>query len=195
MSTVAYLRVSSTSQSLDRQEELASAADESFRDQASGKDRERPGLAACLAYLRTGDRLRCWSVDRLGRSLSDLLGIVKELTDRGVVVEFVKEGLTFDPSSPDPYAKMQLGLLGTIAEFERDIIRARQEEGIALAKERGIYKGRKPKLTPDELRTARERRALGVPLSRLAQDFGIAKTTMADALAGVGVYGTGAYAA
>lgn len=121
--------------------------------------------------------------------LTDLLAIVDELPQRGVVVEFVKEGMTFDPSASDPYAKLQLSMLASFAEFERSIARSRQEEGIALAKRRGVYTGRKPALSPTEVRTARERRALGVPLARLVRDHGVAKSTMVAALAGEGPYG------
>lgn len=195
MSTLGYRRVSASDQQLDRQD--LGDVDRVFEDKLSGKDRERPGLAACLAYLRPGDTLRCHSVDRLGRSLADLLAIVAECTERGVRVEFVKERLAFDPNSDDPYARMQLQLLATFAEFERSIIRSRQAEGIALAKQRGIYdgKGRPPKLSPQEVRTVRERRALGVPVARLVRDYGVAKTTIVDALGGVGPYGRGEYAA
>lgn len=194
MSVVMYRRVSSTDQRLDRQEVGADVA-EVFSESVSGKDRERPELARCLAYLRDGDTLRVHSVDRLGRSLHDLLGIVAEVLAKGAAVEFVKEGLTFDPHTDDPYKRMQLQLLAVFAEFERSIIAARRDEGIALAKGRGVYKGRQPALSPGDVRIARQRRRDGVSLARLVRDYGVAKSTMVAAIAGDGVYGLGDYAA
>jgi DNA invertase Pin-like site-specific DNA recombinase len=193
MSTVGYRRVSTTDQNLDRQD--LGDVERLFEEKLSGKDRDRPQLAACLAYLRRGDTLRVYSVDRLGRSLSDLLAIVAEVLAKGASVEFVKEGLLFDPATEDPFKRMQLQMLAVFAEFERAIARSRQEEGIALARARGVYKGRAPKLGPAEVLTLRERRTLGVPIPRLCKDFGVSKCTVVDAINGAGVYGRPPYAA
>lgn len=184
--TVGYRRVSSTDQRLDRQD--LGACDKVFEDQASGKDRDRPGLAACLAYVREGDTLRCYSADRLARSLGDLIATVDDLTSRGVRVEFVKEGMAFDGADADPYTRCLMQVMGSFAELERNLIRARQSEGIALAKQRGAYKGRQPALRPEEVQAARQRHRDGVTLARLVRDFGVAKSTMQAALAGTGVY-------
>lgn len=185
--TVGYRRVSSADQRLDRQD--LGDVDKVFEDQASGRDRDRPGLAAALAYVREGDTLRCHSADRLARSLTDLIATVDDLTGRGVRVEFVKEGMLFDASEgADPYARCLMQVMGAFAELERNLIRSRQAEGIALAKERGAYRGRQPALTPDEVRAARQRHGDGVTLARLVRDYGVAKSTMQDALAGRGVY-------
>lgn len=194
MSVVGYRRVSSMDQRHDRQD-LGSDVDELFEEKLSGKDRERPALAAALAYCRRGDTFRVHSVDRLARSLSDLLAIVTELLAKGVRVEIVKERLVLDAADPSPQATLQLQLWGAFAEYERSIIRSRQEEGIALARQRGVYKGRQPALSPDEVKRARERRADGVALARLVKDYGVAKSTMVAALAGEGPYGAGEYAA
>lgn len=191
MTTVGYRRVSSTDQRLDRQD--LGDVDEVFEDKASGKDRHRPGLTACLAYCRKGDTLRVYSADRLARSLADLIHLVDDLTGRGVRVEFIKDRMVFDASDPDPYARCQMQVMGAFAELERSLIRTRQEEGIALAKERGVYRGRQPALSPAEVVSARQRRALGVPLARLVRDHGVSKATMTAALAGRGVYGGGDY--
>jgi DNA invertase Pin-like site-specific DNA recombinase len=186
-STVGYRRVSTTDQRLDRQD--LGDCDKVFEDKASGKDRDRPGLAACLAYVREGDTLRCYSADRLARSLTDLIGLVDDLTGRGVRVEFVKEGLTFDASADaDPYARCLMQVMGAFAELERNMIRSRQAEGIALAKDRGAYRGRQPALAPEEVKAARQRHRDGVTLARLVRDYGVAKSTMQAALAGRGVY-------
>jgi len=191
MSVIGYRRVSSTDQRLERQD--LGGVDETYEEKVSAKDRERPALAAALAYCRKGDTFRVHSVDRLARSLSDLLAIVTELLGKGVRIEIVKEGLALDPTDPSPQAKLQLQLWGAFAEYERAIIRSRQEEGIALAKQRGVYKGRAPALSPTEVRGARERRDLGVPVARLARDHGVAKSTMVSALAREGVYGRAEY--
>ncbi|MGN6253362.1 MAG: recombinase family protein [Marmoricola sp.] len=184
--TVGYRRVSTTDQRLDRQD--LGACDKVFEDQASGKDRDRPGLAACLAYVREGDTLRCYSADRLARSLGDLIALVEDLTGRGVRVEFVKEGMAFDRDTADPYAVCLMQVMGAFAQLERSLIRSRQAEGIALAKQRGAYRGRQPALAPEEVAAARRRHADGVTLARLVKDYGVAKSTMQAALAGTGVY-------
>jgi DNA invertase Pin-like site-specific DNA recombinase len=190
---VGYRRVSSTDQRLDRQD--LGAVDEMYEEKVSAKDRERPSLAAALAYCRKGDTFRVYSVDRLARSLSDLIAITTELTAKGVRVEAIKDGLVLDPNDPDPQSEFRLHLWGAMAQYERAIIRSRQEEGIALAKERGVYTGRKPALSATEVRRARERRDLGVPVARLARDHGVAKSTMVAALAGSGPYAGQEYAA
>lgn len=102
-------------------------------------------------------------------------------------------GMTFDPSADDPHTRCLMQVMGSFAELERNLIRFRQAEGIELAKQRGVYKGRAPALLPDEVRTARERRELGVPLARLTRDHGVAKSTMVAALTGAGPYGGAGY--
>ena len=140
---IAYARVSSKDQNLDRQ--LAALKKEKvfrvFTDTVSGSSTQRPGLDGALNYVRAGDQLIVVSMDRLARSLIDLHRLVDELTERGVSVKFLKEGQTYSLDS-SPVAKLMLGLLGSVAEFERSIIRERQAEGIAKAKARGVYKGR-----------------------------------------------------
>jgi DNA invertase Pin-like site-specific DNA recombinase len=186
--TVGYRRVSATDQRLDRQD--LGAVDKMFEDRASGKDTHRPGLTACLAFLREGDTLRVYSADRLARSLTDLLAIVDDLTGKGVRLEFVTESMVFDRDSADPYARCMMQVAGAFAELERSLIRERQREGILLAKERGVYKGRQPALKPDEVKVARQRHADGVTLSRLVRDYGVSKSTMQHALNATGVYET-----
>src|SRR5699024_7571000 len=122
------------------------------------------------------------SIDRLARSLTDLRGIVDELTGKGVTVTFLHEHLSFSKNSSDPRADLMLGILGSFAEFERAIIRERQAEGIALAKKAGKYKGRKRALTPDQVAEAKERVAAGAPKASIARDFGITRPTLYRAL-------------
>lgn len=131
-----------------------------FTDKASGKDTKRPQLQAALEYLRDGDVLVVHSMDRLARNLDDLRRIVSDLTASGVVVEFLKERLTFT-SAESPMNKLLLSVMGAFAEFERALLRERQREGIAIAKKKGVYRGRKPSLTPERVQELRSRVAGG----------------------------------
>ncbi len=173
---VGYIRVSSADQNTARQLD-GIALDERFEDKASGKDTNRPALQAALRHVRKGDVLVVHSMDRLARSLSDLLALVKELTGRGVAVEFVKEGQTFT-GDDTPIAKMMLGVMGSAAEFERDMIRARQREGIAAAKARGKHLGRTAILKPAQVKELRRRVAAGEDKATIAQEFGISRASV-----------------
>ena len=117
------------------------------------------------------------SMDRLARNLDDLRRMVMELTGRGVVVEFVKEHLTFT-SEDNAMSKLLLSVMGAFAEFERSLIRERQREGIALAEKAGVYKGRKLSLTPDRVTELRARVAAGEKKAALAREFGIGRETL-----------------
>lgn len=176
---VGYARVSSKGQNLERQ--IAQLKAEKvftyFTDEQSGSTRDRPGLHQALMYLRTGDQLIVTSMDRCARSLTDLHAIVDELVGRGVSVKFLKEGQTYSKDST-PIAKLMLGLLGSVAEFERSIIRERQAEGIARAKQRGVYKGRPASLTPQQLAEIRRLVEVGVPRAEVARRFGVSRTTI-----------------
>ena len=176
---IGYARVSSKDQNLERQ--TAALKKEKvfriFNDTASGSSTHRPGLDGALNYLRPGDQLIVTSMDRLARSLIDLHRLVGDLTARDVSVKFIKEGQTYSLNST-PLAKLMLGLLGSVAEFERAIIRERQAEGIARAKERGVYKGRAKVLTDEQLAQAREWVGEGVPKAEVARRIGIGRTTL-----------------
>lgn len=173
---IGYVRVSTLDQNESRQLESVQL-DKRFVDKASGKDTKRPQLQAALDYVRDGDVLVVHSMDRLARNLDDLRRIVMELTDRGVVVEFVKEHLTFT-SEDNAMSKLLLSVMGAFAEFERSLIRERQREGIALAKKAGVYKGRKPSLTPERIKQLRARVAAGEKKAALAREFGISRETL-----------------
>lgn len=173
---IGYVRVSTLDQNESRQLEGVQL-DKRFVDKASGKDTKRPQLQAALDYVRDGDVLMVHSMDRLARNLDDLRRIVMELTGRGVVVGFVKEHLTFT-SEDNAMSKLLLSVMGAFAEFERSLIRERQREGIALAKKAGVYKGRKPSLTPDRVAQLRARVAAGERKAALAREFGISRETL-----------------
>src|SRR5512135_2313584 len=137
---IGYVRVSTYDQNVDRQLEHLDV-DRVFTDKASGKDAERPELQALLAYAREGDTIVVHSMDRLARNVDDLRRIVQRETQRGVRVQLVTENLTFT-GEPSPMSRLMLSVLGAVAQFERDLIKERQREGIALAKQRGAYRGR-----------------------------------------------------
>ena len=151
--------------------------DKRFTDKASGKDTKRPQLQAAFEYLRDGDVLVIHSMDRLARNLDDLRKIVSDLTARGVMVEFVKEKLTFT-SADNAMSKLLLSVMGAFAEFERSLLKERQREGIALAKRAGVYKGRKRVLTPERAKELRDRVKAGEKKAAVAREFGISRETL-----------------
>jgi DNA invertase Pin-like site-specific DNA recombinase len=171
-----YVRVSSVDQNPDRQLD-GLALDHVFTDRASGKDTQRPQLAALLQFARTGDTVVVHSMDRLARNLDDLRRLTNDLTRRGVRVEFLKEGLTFT-GDETPMAQLLLSVMGAFAEFERALLRERQREGIALAKQRGVYRGRKPRLTAAQITLLLHRAAAGEPKAQLARELGISRETL-----------------
>jgi len=167
---VGYLRVSTLDQTTARQLD-GEALDEVFEDKVSGATTERPQLQAALKHCRAGDTLVVHSMDRLARNLGDLKCLVEELTGRGVSVAFIKERQTFRPDAEDPMAKLMLHLLGAVAEFERDLIRGRQREGIEIAKAKDAANNGKG-------RTALAK-AYGISRETLYQYLGTAKDAQA----------------
>lgn len=172
---VGYVRVSSADQNPDRQLD-GIPIDRLFLDRASGRTVSRPQLQELLAYVREGDTVVVHSMDRLARNLDDLRRLVRDLVARGVRVQFLKEHLVFS-GEESPLATLMLSLLGAVAQFERDLIRERQREGIELAKKRGAYKGRARALHPEQAQELR-RRADREPKAALAREFGISRETL-----------------
>ncbi|WP_336853836.1 recombinase family protein [Sinomonas albida] len=182
--TVAYLRVSSTDQNLDRQfaiirEQIDGDLDKTFHEKVSGASRDnRPALAELIGYVREGDTVVVASMDRLARSLVDLQQLVQDILAKGVTVRFLKERLTFEPGKEDKYAEFQLSVLGAVAQLERAIIKERQSDGIRAAKERGVYKGRAKALKPEQLEEARQKLADGDTKAAVARYFGVDRSTL-----------------
>lgn len=177
---VAYARVSSQDQNLDRQLEMFKSIkpDRIFTDKVSGKNMDRLGFQDMLSYVRDGDHLYVASMDRLARNLKDLLEVSELLQKKGVAIHFLKENLSLIPSGDQsPISKLLLSMMGAVAEFERALIRERQAEGIALAKTRGVYKGRSP-VSATLISQAKEKIAMGVPISRVAKNLKIGRTTI-----------------
>lgn len=173
---VGYTRVSSLDQSVARQLDGV-ALDRTFTDTASGRSTARPELEAMLAFVRDGDTVLVHSMDRLARNLDDLRALVRTLTGRGVRVQFVKEQLTFT-GEDTAMATLLLSVMGAFAEFERSLIRERQREGIALARQRGAYRGRTRALNTEQVVQLRHRAADGIPKATLAREFGISRETV-----------------
>lgn len=173
---IGYLRASTTEQKTDRQLEGVEL-DKIFEDHVSGKDTNRPALQRLLEFVREGDVVLIHSMDRLARNLDDLRRLVRSMTDRKVQVQFLKENLLFT-GEDSPMANLLLSLLGAVAEFERELIRERQREGIAVARSKGVYKGRKPALDDDRQATLKARVAAGEARGALAREFGIGRSTL-----------------
>lgn len=173
---IGYVRVSSFDQNPERQLDQVQV-DKLFTDKASGKDTLRPQLDALLSFAREGDTVVVHSMDRLARNLDDLRRLVQTLTKRGIRIEFVKESLSFT-GEDSPMANLLLSVMGAFAEFERALIGERQREGIALAKQRGAYQGRKKALGADQVVELRRRACAGEQKAALAREFGISRETL-----------------
>ncbi|MDN7182538.1 recombinase family protein [Caballeronia sp. SEWSISQ10-4 2] len=173
---VGYVRVSTFEQNAVRQLD-GIVLDRTFTEKASGKDTKRPQLDALLTFVRSGDTVVVHSMDRLARNLDDLRHIVQLLTKRGVRIEFAKECLTFT-GEDSPMANLMLSVMGAFSEFERALIRERQREGIALAKQPGAYRGRKPTLSDAQVADLRRRVDDGERKAQIAREFGISRETL-----------------
>lgn len=156
--------------------------DRVFTEQTSGRRMDRPQLRAAFAYLRKGDTLIAHSLFRLAPTVQDLLRSVRELTARGVTVEFSSNGVVFSGNSEDPLRRPMLAMLASFADFERELLRERHREGIARAKAKGVYKGRKNALSPIQITEMREHVALGVRRTDLARRYGISTRTLSKYL-------------
>ena len=164
---IGYRRVSSESQNLDRQDFVC---DKMFEEKVSGAKRDRDALAQMIEFAREGDEVIVWSIDRLARDLRDLQDIIQRLKDKGVSVSFLKEKLVFSGDADDAFA-----------EFERNIIRQRQAEGIARAKSRGVYKGRKKTIDDNRIRKMKKE---GHSVTEISELMGVSRMTVYRSLAG-----------
>ena len=169
---IGYRRVSSEGQNLDRQDLVC---DKLFEEKVSGARRDRAALGQLIEFARDGDEVIVWSIDRLARDLRDLQDIIQRLNDKGVSVSFLKEKLLFSGDADDAFAKLQLQMMGAFAEFERNIIRQRQAEGIARAKVRGVYKGRKKTIDDNRIR---KMKAEGHSVTEIAELVGVSRMTV-----------------
>ena len=182
MTTVGYARVSSTGQDLSVQLERLEAmgCEKVFKEKRSRMDAGRPELKRCLEYLRDGDTLLVTKIDRLARSTSDLYRIISQLSEKGVSFKVVDDP-TIDTTSRT--GKLVMGILALIAEFENDIRRERQMDGIAQARDRGVKFGRKPILVPDTIKKVRKLRKSGKTVPEIMRQTSLSKASVYRALA------------
>lgn len=180
---VAYRRVSTADQNLDRQLVDQPDIEKVFEDKLTGASRARPGLNDMMTFCRAGDCLVVHSLDRLGRDIRDLLNIVEELNDKGVAVEFASERLKFSKEEDDPLARLQLHMLAAFAQWERNISKARQAEGIARAKAANPekYKGRPVSIDRERVIALK---AEGLGATSIAKKLGIGRASVYRHLAG-----------
>ena len=137
---VGYKRVSTVEQKFDRQQ--LGDVFRTFEEKVSGGNAERAALQEMIAFVRSGDEVVVYAIDRLARNLRDLQSIVQQLNDKGVSIEFLNERLVFKADADDAFARLQLQMIGAFAEWERNVIRKRQAEGIEKAKAKGVYERR-----------------------------------------------------
>lgn len=174
---VAYRRVSSIDQSLDRQLDGVAGVERVFEEKVSGSVRDRPALKEMIAFVREGDTVLVHSLDRLGRDLRDLLNIVEELNRKQVTVEFLSERLRFGTGDDDPMARLQLHCLAAFAQWERAISKRRQIEGIAVAKAKNPekYRGRPARI---DAARVREMHQAGLGATEIARRMGIGRASV-----------------
>ena len=150
MSIFNYIRVSTQIQNTERQLQGV-PSDVEFLEKVSGKDKEREQLNLMLKIVKSGDVVNVHSMDRLARNTQNLLEIVEEITGKGAEIKFHKEGMVFNNDENNPFSQLMLTMIGAFSEFERNIMLERQREGIAIAKSKGKYKGRKTVLSDEQL--------------------------------------------
>lgn len=174
---IGYARVSTDDQNLDLQRDALSksACTAIYEETASGKSAGRPELDHCLKALRSGDALVVWRLDRLGRSLPDLVRIVSDLEQRGIGFESLTEKIETNSAA----GKLVFHVFAALAEFERNVIRERTQAGLSAARARGRVGGRKPSLSEKQ---KREIRALlkdpSIAVTDVAKRYGVSRTTI-----------------
>ncbi|QTH72032.1 recombinase family protein [Pseudoalteromonas xiamenensis] len=176
MTNIAYFRVSSVDQNTERQ--LADLTfDKTFTDKCSGGDTKRPALNDLIDYMREGDTVHVHSIDRLARSLQDLLNLVASFNAKGVTLKFHKENMTFQAGGEkDPRQELMLSIMGSVAQFEKAMINERQREGIAKAKAQGVYsKERSKKVDREEVLALLES---GLSHGQIAKKLGCSTKTV-----------------
>lgn len=174
---IGYGRVSTLDQNLSLQQDALTKAgcDRIFTDTLSGVKAERPGLAEALSHLRKGDTLVVWKLDRLGRSLKQLIEAALDLQARGIGLKSLQEQI----DSTTPGGKLVFHMFGALAEFERDLIKERTQAGLSAARARGRVGGRKPVLTGRKAETALALyRSKTVPVSEICATLGVSRMSL-----------------
>jgi DNA invertase Pin-like site-specific DNA recombinase len=176
---IAYLRVSSETQDTQLQRDALTEAGcgKFFEDKISSRKTDRPGLAAAMEYLRSGDTLAVWKLDRLGRSVKDVLTIADELHERGIGLQILT-GTLAGAYSPTGEGKFFFTIMAAFAELERDMIHQRTMTGLAAARAQGRTGGRPTVMNPDKLAAATARLARGEATTHIAKALGISRATL-----------------
>lgn len=185
---IAYIRVSSVDQNPARQIEALKDVDKIFEERISGVAINRPQLELLLDYCREEDEIIVHSIDRLARNLDHLRKLIDKFIKKGCSVTFIKEKLTFN-GSESPMSMFLLSVMGAFGEFERKMLKERQLEGIAAAKKRGVYLGRKKALDRDQIEQMKEMAEKGYYRIDIAKKLKISKQTLYNYLhkEGIGV--------
>ncbi|MGW3113527.1 recombinase family protein [Streptomyces sp. NPDC001091] len=176
---IGYARVSTDDQEAQLQHDALTAAGcaRIFEDKASGKNTVRPELTAALDYLRPGDTLCVWKLDRFARSLIDLVTTVDALRERGIGFKVLTGALAnIDTGTPD--GRLMLQVIGAMAEFERSLIKERTQAGLDAARAQGRTGGRPTVVNEDVLTVARARKAKGESVSAIAKALGVSRATL-----------------
>src|SRR6201981_95186 len=177
MTVFGYARVSTDGQTLAAQDAAlrGSGCAKVFSETASGAKTDRAALRKAIAALREGDVLVVTRLDRLARSTRDLLNILDEITKRGAGFKSIADAWA---DTTTPHGRLMLTVLGGLAEFEKELIKARTSEGRGRAKADGVHMGRPSKLTPHQQREAIARREAGEALTDIARTYGVSHTTI-----------------
>lgn len=185
---IGYMRVSSVDdrQSVDLQRDalIAAGVDERhlYSDKASGARDDRPGLKACLEYLKHGDTLIVWKLDRLGRSLANLLTIITDLKDRGVAFR----SLTEQMDTSTPHGELLFSLFGALAQYERALTRERVMAGLAAARRRGRHGGRPPSIDAETIEQITDALNAGASKASVCRSFKVPRSTLIGTLDRIG---------
>ena len=177
---VGYVRVSSQGQNTARQLQ-GIELDMEFIDKVTGSNLDREKLKECISYVRNGDTLIIDSIDRLARNLRDLQEILQILTKKRVIVKFVKENLTFT-GNDDAMSTLMLQMMGAFAEFERNIIKSRQRDGIDAAKKAGKHLGRPNKIDNKFIKIVKEKKEHCQSIRSIAKEMNVSRATIYKAL-------------
>ena len=180
---IGYARVSTDDQNLDLQRDALERADcgSIYEEKVSGKSADRPELEHCLRALRSGDTLVVWRLDRLGRSLPDLVRTVGELEGRGIGFESLAEKIATDSAA----GRLIFHVFAALAEFERNLIRERTHAGLVAARVRGRNGGRPPKLSQKQVREIRALlRDPDIRVADVARRYEVSRTTLYAAVGG-----------
>ena len=173
---IGYARVSTTDQDPTLQEDALHQAGctRVFVDTASGAAADRPQLEAVLQYLRPGDVLVAWRLDRLGRSLKHLVSLMADLESRGNGFRSLNESI----DTTTPTGRLVFHIFAALAEFERELIRERTRAGLKVARARGRKGGRKPKMTPNKVEVARRMYSDQKSVSEIAETLGVSRASI-----------------